>query len=136
MPSDLLTAGSLDDMELAHDEGRPVVEWVALVLGTAAASMLAFLLTQARCGVASIGPPVSTSAYCLALGAPGTSAHLLGIVLLVVLFVAPATAMLAGALMPGGRSSRAVRRLAFGAIGVVGVSFMLLLAAHASYQAD
>jgi hypothetical protein len=87
---------TLRRMELTHEGRGWPVAWVALVLGAGLASMLAFLLTQARCGAITMRTLVSTSAYCRALGAPGLSSDLQGVVLAALLFVAPAVALLAG----------------------------------------
>ena len=109
---------------------------MALVLGTATLSMMAFLLTQARCG-AIAGPLLSTSTYCRAVGAPGVGADTFGSILIVALFVSPALVASAGAAVslvrPG---AHGLRWSAVLALAVVATSFILLSFAHASYAAD
>ena len=85
----------MSDVEVAPlfrstaERSEHAIKRIAVVLGTALASVVAFCVTDARCGAVALGPLQSRSRYCRALNLPARPESVTSLVLVGLIFALP-----------------------------------------------
>jgi hypothetical protein len=123
---------------VVESRDRLIVERLVLVLGTAMGSLIAFLVTNARCGaVGVLGDATGRSSYCKALGLPAWPSSVGSALLAAAIFCGPIAIALIGAAIARRADGRIDLRVPV-ALSLAGlaISFILIGLAHANLGAD